>query len=86
MATDYGWHIIYVSFVYTGGSTYESFDYDSRSEEGTFSYFFYQAMKTSVAQSYSEEMVGVIFNRMQNSDSVVTKYEDRYSDLTSIGA
>lgn len=86
VATDYGWHIIYVSFVYIGGSTYESFDYDSRSEEGTFSYFFYQAMKTSVAQSYSEEMVGVIFNRMQNSDSVVTKYEDRYSDLTSIGA
>ena len=86
VATDFGWHILYVSFVYTGGATYEKFDYSQRNVEGTFSYFFYQAEKSSVAQSYSEEMVGVIFNRMQNSDSVVTKYEDRYSDLTSIGA
>ena len=86
VATDYGWHIIYVSFVYNGGATYAGFDYDARTDEGTFSYYFYQAMKTSVAESYSEDMVGVIFTRMQTSDSVVTKYEDRYEDLTSIGA
>ena len=86
VATDYGWHILYVSYVYTGGDTYANFDYLQRTDPDTFSYFFYQAMKTSVAEEYSQEMIGVIFNRMQNSDSVVTKYEDRYSDLTSIGA
>ena len=86
VATDFGWHIIYVSMVYSGETYADGFIYNERNNEGTFSYYFYQAMKSSVAQSYSEDMVNVIFNRMQNSDSVVTKYEDRYSDLTSIGA
>lgn len=83
VATDYGWHILYVSFVYTGGDTYAGFNYGTRTQENTFSYFFYQAEKTSMAQEYSQEMLSVIFNRL---DQVVTRYEDRYSDLTSIGA
>ena len=87
VATDFGWHIIYVSFVFEGGDTYaDGFDYNARNDEGTFSYYFYQSMKSSVAQDYSQEMVDVIYNRMEQSDTVIKKYEDRYSDLTSIGA
>ena len=83
VATDFGWHILYVSFVLDGGETYQGFDYDARNDEGTFSYYFYQAMKSSVAQNYSQQMVDVVFSRLEQ---VVTKYEDRYSDLTSLGA
>ena len=88
VGTDYGWHILYVSFVYDGGDVYSGFNYEQRTEEykGTFSYMFYQAMKSSVSESYSENLIGVIFDRMESSSEIVTKYEDRYSDLTSIGA
>lgn len=85
VGTDYGWHIIYVSFVYTGGNTYEGFNYSERNDENTFSYFFYQSQKASLAESYCEDLAGVIFDRMETSKSVVTKYEDRYSDLMAIG-
>ena len=85
VATDYGWHVIYVSFVFTDGNTYsEGFKYSDRTQEGTFSYYYYQAYKSDKASSYATDAQNEIIINL-NQDSVVTKYQDRYSDLTSIG-
>ena len=84
VATDYGWHIIYVSFVYDGGEVFEDGFVDAnRNEEGTFSYYFYQAKKNDIVSDYTSSKQTQI-NAQLNNDSVVTLYEKRYSDLTSI--
>lgn len=83
VATDYGWHLIYVTFTYDGGLVYENgFVYADRNEKGTFSYYFYQSMKSSVISSYTEEKQNDLLNALEEVS--VTLYEDRYSDLTSI--
>ena len=91
VATDYGWHLIYVTFTYDGGLVYYSDDnddtndgfvYTQRNVEGTFSYYFYQSMKSSVISSYTEEKQNDLLNALEEVS--VTLYEDRYSDLTSI--
>ena len=85
VATDYGWHIIYVTFTYDGGLVYEDgFVYGDRNTEGTFSYYFYQSMKSSVTSSYTSEKQNELLTALE--ENCVTYYEDRYSDLTSIGA
>ena len=85
VGTDYGWHILYVSFVYNGGATYESgFVYADRNKEGTFSYYFYQAQKTAVAEDYRQSKIGVSIDQMLDNDKIVTVYEKRYEDLASI--
>lgn len=85
VATDYGWHIIYVSFVFNGGKTYENgFDYSERNNEGTFSYYYYQAKKSEVTSSYSTDAQNDIITLL-NNDTVVSTYPKRYADLSSIG-
>ena len=87
VATDFGWHIIYVSFVYdgqNGGEVYSGFDYDQRNTEGTFSYYFYQSKKSSTVSEYKENKDTMIrYNT--NNDTVVTLHKDRYEDLLNIG-
>lgn len=87
VGTDYGWHILYVSYVYTGGGlVYENgFEYAKRTEEGTFSYFFYQAMKDSAVEDFASEKQNYILTELEN-DTAVVVYKNRYSDLTSIQA
>ena len=81
VAADFGWHIIYVSFVFDGGLTYEDgFVYDDRNVEGTFSYYFYQANKQSLAEDYASDRQSE-YNILLNNDSSVTRYESRYADL-----
>ena len=83
VATDYGWHIIYVSFVYTGGEVYGGFDYNERNTEGTFSYYFYQSKKSSTVTEYGNNKETMIrYNA--NNDTVVTLHKDRYEDLLNI--
>ena len=84
VATDYGWHIIYVTFTYEGGPVYDGgFVYGDRNTEGTFSYYFYQSMKSSVTSSYTSEKQNELLTALE--ENCVTYYEDRYSDLTRIG-
>lgn len=86
VGTDYGWHILYVSYVYTGGLVYENgFEYAKRTKEGTFSYFFYQAMKDSAVEDFASEKQNYILTELEN-DTAVVVYKNRYSDLTSIQA
>lgn len=84
VATDFGWHIIYVTFVFDGGLTYEDgFVYDERNVEGTFSYYFYQANKQSLAEDYASDRQSE-YDTLLNNDSSVVRYESRYSDLLSM--
>lgn len=84
VAADYGWHIIYVTFVFDGGLTYEDgFVYADRNVEGTFSYYFYQANKQSLAEDYASDRQSE-YDILLNNDSSVTRYESRYADLMEL--
>ena len=54
--------------------------YDDRNVEGTFSYYFYQANKQSLAEDYASDRQSE-YNILLNNDSSVTRYESRYADL-----
>lgn len=84
VATDYGWHIIYVSFVFDGGVTYsDGFVYAQRNEEGTFSYYYYQAFKDNRTSGMITDDRNNIFKELNSSD-VVSRYPERYANLSSI--
>lgn len=82
VGTEFGLHIVYVSYVYTGGEVYQDgFVYANRHEEGTFSYLFYQASKTEVASDYASDQLSDIVTTIENSDKIVVKHQSRYEDL-----
>ncbi len=86
--SDYGWHVIYVSFVYDQvGDVYGGFNWDERETEGTFSYLFYESLKSdsSSTSSYSSMIQNQILGKYNNS-TCVTRYENRYKDLLSLDA
>ena len=86
VATDYGWHIIYVSFVYDGGAVYsQGFVYADRNKEGTFSYYFYQAKKDEVAADFATNRQNEVLT-MLDSESNVSRYPNRYKDLSNLDA
>ncbi len=79
-ATDYGWHIIYASFVYDGedGNVYG--EYVADQAEGTFSNMYYESVKESAIKNYSTEEENRVLNTYNNSASV-TRFVSRYQDL-----
>lgn len=86
VGTDYGWHIIYVTFTFNGEETYgNEFNADDMFKEGTFSYLFYQNFKNSSVSDYIEKRSSDVLTKMHN-DSVVTLYPKAYEDISSIQA
>lgn len=85
-AGDYGWHLIYVTYVLDPGTDGAIYDVDwSRiSTEGTFEYNFYDMLKSSDLENASTRHQSDILQELYNLDSSVVVYEDRYSDLTSL--
>lgn len=85
VGTEYGWHILYVTFTFAdGGLTYANgFVYGDRNDEGTFSYYFYQSLKTSVVENYTSDKQNDILTSLDN-DANTTIYENRYSDLSNL--
>lgn len=84
-ATDYGWHIIYVSFVYEEtGKVYGEYNHTEavgeNMVEGSFSNLFYEYLKTSLADNHTNETQNEVLNKYDNSASV-TRYKSRYQDL-----
>ena len=59
--------------------------YGDRHEEGTFSYYFYQANKQSLAENYASDRQSE-YDKLLNTDGSVERFEDRYSDLLSMDA
>ncbi len=92
-ATDYGWHIVYCSFVYgADGDVYGLYkmdddgdDYDDWAEakEGSFSNLFYESLKTTAVSNYTNEIQNNILTQYDNEDSV-KRYTSRYKDLLEL--
>lgn len=92
--SDYGWHVIYVAFAYNNkadgaqaaawdGSVYGGFNKDDMEKEGTFSYLFYESLKSTSASSYTTSVQNDILNRY-NDDNAVTRFEKAYKDLLEL--
>lgn len=82
-ATDYGWHIIYTTFVYEGGDVYGGYDAAEKEIEGTFSNLFYESLKATTATTYTNELQSRVLNQF-NNDDCVTRFEKRYKDLLEL--
>ena len=81
----YGWHIIYVTFVYDGGAAvYAGFDPDQRAEEGTFSQLYFDMIKNTYVEDYANKVQDTALETYNKGDGI-TRYPDRYKDLTSLG-
>lgn len=85
-AGDYGWHLIYVTYVINADENGEVYDVDwsKITQEGTFEYNFYEMLKSSDLENASSRHQREILQSLYQTDSSVVFYEDRYSDLTSI--
>jgi len=89
-ATDYGWHIVYCSFVYgaadANGDNYVYGAYNHAEAvgetkvEGSFSNLFYESLKSSAASKYSSEKESDVLNTY-NVEGSVTRYQETYQDL-----
>ncbi len=79
-ATDYGWHIVYASYVYSGADVYGGYTAADAEKEGTFANLFYESLKSSSVDSYTTEKQNDVLNRY-NNDKNVTLYKSRYKDL-----
>ena len=86
-ATDYGWHIIFVSYARTEdgpANVYAGYNHDDAlNKEGSFSNLFYEALKASATSTYSTEVQNSILNQYNNEDSV-TLYKENYQDLLDL--
>lgn len=87
-ATDYGWHIIFASYVYSAdGDVYGGYNHaeavGETMVEGSFSNLFYESLKSTASSSYSSEIQNSVLNRY-NNDDCVTLYKARYKDLLEL--
>ena len=83
-ATDYGWHIIFASYVYSAGDVYGGYNHtEALDVEGSFSNLFYESLKSSATTSYSTEIQNSVLNQYNNDDSV-TLYTENYQDLLDL--
>ncbi len=82
--SEYGWHFIYCTFSFTAANT-SPFTYidAEKGEEGTFSYLFFENLKTQSISQYTSDKQTQIINKYVGDCS--TKYEKRYADLANMG-
>ena len=80
--SDYGWHIIYVTFVYEAdGDVYGGFNAEDVEKEGTFSNLFYESLKSTSATNYTKDAQNAVLNDYKTSG---TRYVSRYQDLLDL--
>ncbi len=88
-ATDYGWHLVFATYVYkapegaTGYDVYGGYDATEAETEGTFSNLFYESLKTSAGEKRTTDVQNDVLNRY-NNDGSVTLFKDRYKDLLEL--
>jgi hypothetical protein len=80
--SDYGWHIIYCTYVFNKGEQYSPI-WANKTEEDTFEYYYYEALKSGIVSEYQTRMQNQTVN-IYNNDSCVTIYEKTYEDYTSL--
>ena len=84
-AGDYGWHLMYVTYVFDAGNVYADVDWVANmNKEGTFEYEFYQSLKSSEMTNASTTLQSNLLQNLYQKDTSVNVYEDRFSDLTSL--
>lgn len=84
-AGDYGWHLIYVTYVLEPGqAVYNNPDWTRVETEGTFENLFYEMLRTSDLENASSRHQLDLLQALYQDGSSVTVYEDRFSDLTSL--
>ncbi|MDE6867887.1 MAG: hypothetical protein K2J83_01945 [Clostridia bacterium] len=84
-AGDYGWHLIYATYVFdfeNNGEVYTP-DWTRVSTEGTFENLFFEMIKTNSFSSVSTNLRSRILSDF-NKDTSVTKYQSRYQDLLDL--
>lgn len=81
--SDYGWHIIYCTFSFADNAAPFAFDYSEKGTEGTFSYLFFEALKSNAATTYSSNKRSKIISAFVDGSSV---YEKRYENLSNLGS
>lgn len=83
--SDYGWHIIYVAFVYDADDSdvYGGFKVEDVEKEGTFSNLFYESLKSTSATNYTTDAQNAVLNEYKTS---ATRFVSRYQDLLDLGA
>jgi parvulin-like peptidyl-prolyl isomerase len=80
--SDYGWHIIFVTFKFDGGEVYEGGFVPADVEvDGTFSQLFYDAIESTSVSNYASEKQSVILNAYKGSAKL---FERRYKDLLNL--
>lgn len=82
--SDYGWHIIYCSFVFNGendGKIYGEYIPEEKEKEGTFSNLFYESMKTSAATNAATNMQNKVLNNYKQS---AVRHTKAYQDLLDL--
>ncbi len=82
-ATDYGWHIVYATFVYSAEDVYGGYVAAEKEIEGTFSNLFYESLKTSLSNNHANETQSSVLNKYDN-DTCVSRYQSRYQDLLDL--
>ena len=84
--TDYGWHIIYCTFSFVSdgnGGVVDpyTFNWSDIEKEGTFSYYFYEALVADLVSDYASNMQSDAIDTYLDCAVV---YEDRYADLSGL--
>ncbi len=82
-ATDYGWHIVFASYVFDNAEVYGGYKAAEAEIEGTFSNLFYESLKTSAIENYSTEKQNKVLNGYDNEGNV-TRFKDAYKDLIEL--
>ncbi len=88
-AGDYGWHLIYVTYVFDNQQVYDIDWNDTEAvqnemkTEGTFLNLFYEWAKSNNTSNISSTRRNQILNEF-NKDTTVTKYQNRYQDLLDL--
>lgn len=80
--SDYGWHIMYCTYTFDDSELY-TFNYDDIETEGTFSYYFYEALKSSTSGTSASAVQTKVINSY-NNDTCVERFESRYEDLKKL--
>ncbi len=94
-ATDYGWHILFASYVFKGGNVFDKDGNEAtldgyvhqdavgdNKKEGNFSNLFYESLKTTAVQNAATEIQNNVLNKYKKNS--VSLFESRYKDLLEL--
>ncbi len=80
--SDYGWHIMYCTYTFGEGEV-SAFDWKDIEREGSFSYNFYESLKTSTSGNKKQVFQTQTVNTYKTSACVET-YKERYADYAAL--